>query len=323
MVKKFNLSLLTTVLLVTLFVFSFSAAAQDFTIGISQIVEHPALDAARNGFIDGLAENGFVEGENIEIIFENAQADLATAQTIARKFKESDADLILAIATPCAQAAANVIKDIPLLITAVTDPVAAGLVDSQENPDCNITGTNDMNPIAEQLALIKVFVPSAKKIGILYNSGEVNSVVQVDVAKEASSELGLEILEGTVTNTSEVGLAASSLVDKVDAFYLPTDNTIASAVPSILKVTNNKNVPVFGAERGQVVNGVIATSGVDYYGLGKQTGFKAAKVLNGTAPADIPIEGSKEFTLTINKTACNKINLEIPAELLKNAEVIE
>ncbi len=321
---KISNVLMVSVFLIILFLFSFSISAQNIQIGISQLVEHPALDAAREGFIDALAEEGFVEGENIEINVEMAQADLSTAQTIARKFKEDKKDLILTIATPCAQATANVIKDIPILITAVTDPVAAKLVESLENPQGNITGTTDMNPVADQLALIKEFLPSAKKIGILYNSGEVNSVVQVDIAKEAAPELGLEILEGTATNTSEVGLAASSLVDKVDAFYLPTDNTIASAVPSIIKVTNNKKVPVFAAEKGMVENGAIATKGIDYYKLGKQTGHMAAKILNGAEPSDLPIEGSNDLNLTINKNACEQIDLEIPAKILEEAnEVIE
>ena len=312
--------------LTLLFMFSFhmSAQAQDkvFKIGISQFVEHPALDSAREGFIEGLSEAGFVEGENIEINLENAQADFSTTQTIAQKFKGQNLDLVLAIATPNAQSAAGVLTDTPLIITAVTDPVAAGLVEDLENKSKPITGTTDMNPVAKQLELIKQFVPSAEKIGILYNSGEVNSVVQVDIAKEAAADMGLEIVEGTVTNTSEVTLATSSIVGKVDAIYLPTDNTIASAVPSIMKIAKENNVPVFAAEKGQVENGAIATRGIDYFTLGKETGQIAARVLNGEDPVSIPITGSKNLQLIVNKKSVEEFNLEIPSSLEEEIDIL-
>src|SRR6056297_1394373 len=218
--------------------FNFSVQAQEkvFQVGISQFVEHPALDSAREGFIEGLKESGFVVGENLEINLENAQADMATTQTIAQKFENQNLDLVLAIATPNAQSAAGVLTNTPLIITAVTDPVAAGLVEDLVDKTKAISGTTDLNPVDKQLALIKEFIPDVKNIGILYNNGEVNSVVQVDLAKEVASEMGFNIIEGTATNTSEVSLAASSLMGKVDAIYLPTDNTIASAVPSIMKI---------------------------------------------------------------------------------------
>ena len=305
--------------LTLLFMFSFhmSAQAQDkvFKIGISQFVEHPALDSAREGFLEGLSEEGFVVGENLEVNLENAQADFSTTQTIAQKFKGQNLDLVLAIATPNAQSAAGVLTDTPLVITAVTDPVAAGLVEDLVDKSKPITGTTDMNPVAKQLELIKEFVPEAQNIGILYNSGEVNSVVQVDIAKKAASEMGLNIVEGTVTNTSEVTLAASSVVGKVDAIYLPTDNTIASAVPSIMKIAGENDVPVFAAEKGQVENGAIATRGIDYFTLGKETGKIAARVLNGEDPASIPITGSQNLQLIVNNQAVQDFNLEIPANL--------
>jgi putative ABC transport system substrate-binding protein len=185
-----------------------------------------------------------------------------------------------------------------------------------------ITGTTDMNPVAKQLELIKEFVPDAQNIGILYNSGEVNSVVQVDIAKEAAAEMGLNIVEGTVTNTSEVTLAASSVVGKVDAIYLPTDNTIASAVPSIMKIAGENDVPVFAAEKGQVENGAIATRGIDYFTLGKETGKIAARVLNGEDPASIPITGSQNLQLIVNKQAVQDFNLEIPANLEDEIDIL-
>ncbi|MGM0437045.1 MAG: ABC transporter substrate-binding protein [Bacillota bacterium] len=301
-----------------------TSAEEVFEVGISQLVEHPALDGAREGFIKGLEESGFVEGDNIEFKIENAQGDFSTAQSIAKKFKNDGADLVLAIATPSAQAAANVIEEIPLLITAVTDPVSAGLVDSMEKPGGNITGTTDMNPVRDQFELIKDFLPDVKTVGILYNSGEANSKVQVDIAKEVAEDMGIEIKEGTATNSSEVQLAASSLIDKVDAIYLPTDNVMASAISAILKVTNEKGVPVFGSESGMVESGAVATKGINYFELGRKTGQMAAEVLDGKDPGEMDIEGSDNLDITINKNACEKLGLKIPSELLNEAtKVIE
>jgi putative ABC transport system substrate-binding protein len=299
-----------------------SAAAQEYEIGISQFVEHPSLDLAREGFIDQLAEEGFVEGENLKIDLQNAQADFSTAQTIAQRFRQNGLDLVLAIATPSAQTAANVISNTPVLITAVTDPVEAGVVETMEAPGANVTGTTDMNPVAEQLELIKDFLPDLKTVGILYNPGEVNSVVQVDLAKEKAEEMGIEIEEGTVSNSSEVSLAVSSLIGSVDAIYVPTDNIIVSAMPTVLQTAYNNQVPVFASENNSVEQGAIATLGIDYYQLGKQTGSMAARILNGAKPAEMPVESSAELKLYINQKSASEIGLEIPAELLESADEI-
>ncbi|KXG78757.1 hypothetical protein AN618_00950 [Fervidicola ferrireducens] len=295
-----------------------------FKIGISQFVEHPALDAARDGFIDGLKEAGFEEGKNVTFVIENAQGDFPTAQTIANKFVGEKVDMILAIATPSAQAAANATKDIPILITAVTDPVAAGLVKSLEKPETNVTGTTDMNPVKEQLELLKEILPDAKNVGILYNAAEANSKVQVDLAKKAAEELNLTIHEATVASSSEVNQAVQSLSGKVDAIYAPTDNTIASAIGAVVKVCNDAKIPVIAAERGMVEGGALATLGIDYYLLGKQTGAIAARVLKGENPAEIPVEGSKEYKLIINKKAAERLGIKIPdAVMAKADEIIE
>ncbi|MFW5979977.1 MAG: ABC transporter substrate-binding protein [Halanaerobiales bacterium] len=298
--------------------------AEEFSIGISQIVEHPALDSAKEGFIEGLAEEGFKEGEILSINQENAQGEFSNAQSIAEKFKKDDHDLVLAIATPCAQATANVIKDTPVLFTAVTDPVSAGLVDSMEDPGGNISGTTDMNPVEEQFALIKEVVPDVETVGIIYNSGEDNSKVQVEIAEEVSEKMDIELKEGTATNTGEVQLAASSLVDKVDAIYLPTDNVVASAIASILKVTDDKKVPVFGSEEAMVEEGAVATRGINYFELGRKTGQMAAEVLKGKAPSEINVEGSDSFDLVINEKTSENLDMTIPDELIENADnVIE
>jgi putative ABC transport system substrate-binding protein len=318
MKKNFSILIILTVLLVLV---SSLAGAQEYRIGISQFVEHPALDAAREGFIEGLAEEGFNE-ENIEFIEQNAQADFATAQSIAQQFKSNNLDLILAIATPNAQAAANVIKDTPVLFTAVTDPVEAGIVQSMEVPGGNMTGTTDMNPVAKQLELIREFLPEITDLGVLYNPGEVNSVVQVDLLKKVTSEMGIKLHEGTVSNSSEVSLAASSLIGDVDAIYVPTDNIIVSALPSVLNITNQNNIPVFASENGQVRQGSIATLGIDYRLLGIQTGKMAARILNGAETAEMAVESSDELKLYLNTKAAENLGLEIPAAVLDRADVI-
>jgi len=319
---KNNVLTITILFVLLAALFTAAVSAQDnYQIGISQFVEHPALDAAREGFIEGLAEEGFTE-ENVEFIEQNAQADFATAQSIAQRFRTQGLDMILAIATPNAQSAANVIKDTPVMFTAVTDPVAAEIVDTMETPGANITGTTDMNPVGEQLELIRDFIPNVSDVGILYNAGEVNSVVQVDIAKAKAEEMGIELHEATVSNSSEVSLAASSLVDKVDAIYVPTDNIIVSALPSVLNITNSNNVPVFASENGQVEQGAVATLGIDYKLLGIQTGKMAARVLNGADTASMSVESSDQLKLYLNKKAAEDLGLEIPESVLENADVI-
>jgi len=301
-----------------------AANGEKVTIGISQIVEHASLDAAKKGFIDYLADNGYKEGEQVTYDFQNAQNDMNTATSIAQKFAGDKVDLILAIATPSAQSAAQATKDIPILFTAVTDPVVAKIVGSMDKPGANVTGTSDMNPIKEQLSLIKEIRPEAKKVGVIYNSGEANSVVQIDIAKKVAPELGLELVERTITNSSEVKQAADSLAN-VDAIYVPTDNVVVSALDSVLMVAEKGKIPVVAAEGDSVKNGALITYGIDYYELGKQTGAMAVKVLKGEAkPADMPVETQKDLKLIINKKSAERFGVTLPEELLSRAnEVIE
>lgn len=322
MKKIFRKNYLLFLFLSLFLLFSFNAAAADYQIGISQFVEHPSLDLARKGFIDQLADEGFIEGENISLDLQNAQADFSTAQTIAQRFNQNNLDLVLAIATPSAQTAANVMSDTPVLITAVTDPVEAGVVNSMDKPGANVSGTTDMNPVAEQLELIRDFLPAIEKLGILYNPGEVNSVVQVDIAKEKAEEMGVELVEATVSNSSEVSLAVSSLIGNVDAIYVPTDNIIVSAMPTVLQTAYNNQIPVFASENNSVEQGAIATLGIDYYQLGRQTGAMAVRILKGEETADMPVESSEELKLYLNKSAADNIALTIPPELLEKADVI-
>lgn len=292
-------------------------------IGITQIVEHTSLDAARQGFMDSLKDNGYIEGENVVFDFKNAQNDKSNAISIAQKFVNDKVDLIFAISTPSAQAVAQATDEIPVLITAVTDPVDAGLVQSMDKPGTNVTGTTDLNPVHLQLELVKKFVPDAKKVGVLYNAGESNSEVQVAIAREAAEELGLELVEASVATTADVSQAAASLEGRVDAIYVPTDNTVVAALQTVIKVAEDSRIPVIVGEGDSVENGGLATYGIDYYVLGRQTGDMAVKVLRGEAdPADMPVESQKDLQLYINKKAAEAMGVEIPAELLEQADKI-
>lgn len=298
--------------------------AKQVNLGIIQIVEHPALDAARQGFLDTMAENGYKEGENLVVDFQSAQGDQSTLQSIANKFVNDKKDMVLAIATPSATAMANATTEIPILITAVTDPVEAKLVESLEKPGTNVTGTTDMNPVTEQLALIKELVPDAKNVGIVYNSSEVNSEVQVKIAREAAPGLGFTLHEATVTATNEVMQAAQSLVGKVDAIYLPTDNTVISSLSAVLQVAEENKIPVIAGESNSVEEGALATLGIDYYKLGAQTAEIALRVLNGENPAELPVEAQKGADIVINLKAAERFGVTVSDEVkAKAAQIIE
>ncbi|TFC78943.1 ABC transporter substrate-binding protein [Cryobacterium sp. TMS1-20-1] len=301
-----------------------TASASDdlITIGISQIVQHQALDDAREGFKQAFADAGYVEGTDIEFDEQNAQGEQATASTIAAKFAADKVDLVLAIATPTAQAAAQTITDIPVLFTAVTEPKEAGLVESWEKPGSNITGTSDLNPVKEQLELIQEILPDAQSVGIIYSSGEVNSDVQVELAKEAADDLGLTIKEATVTNSSEVAQATESLGD-VDAIYIPTDNRVTEGLEAVIQYSEANQIPLFGAENGQVERGAIATYGISYTDLGYQTGQMAIRILeDGEDPADMPVETLDTIEFILNPAAAERMGVTLTEELIAKADRI-
>ncbi|MFP5415814.1 MAG: ABC transporter substrate-binding protein [Actinomycetes bacterium] len=294
-----------------------SAAATTYRVGIAQLVSHPSLDAAREGFKQALTDAG------LQVTYDekNAQADQATNTTIASTFNGANLDLVLAIATPTAQAAAQSITTAPVLFTAVTDPVAAQLVDSLESPGGNVTGTSDLNPVAEQIALVKKVKPDAQTVGVIYSSGEVNSQVQVEMAREAAAAQGLQLVEKTITTTAEVQQAASSL--EVDAIYVPTDNNVVSGLESVLQVAETKKIPVIAGEGDSVAKGAVITYGLDYSKLGYQTGEMAAKILTqGAKPADLPVETQKDLTLYVNKAAAERMGVTLPDDVLAGAEVV-
>lgn len=279
-------------------------------IGISQIVEYSALDENREGFVKALEDAGYVDGENIEIDIQNAQGDIATAQTIAQSFASQKKDMIFAIATPSAQGAYNATKEIPVMISSVTDPVAAGLVNSMETPGTNVTGTSDYIPVSKQVELIKTFAPDAKIIGVLYNTSEVNSQVQLDQLKEEAK--GYEIVEVGVTSTNEVNQAISSLVGKIDVLYAPTDQLVVSAMPIIVEKTMAKKIPVIAAEKGSVELGALATQGINYYKLGYETGEMAVKVLQGEEISSMPVKTASETDIIVNEETLKALGLEKP-----------
>lgn len=292
-------------------------SAKTYRIGITQIVTHPSLDAARDGFTQAVKDGG------LQVTYDekNAQGDQATVTSIANTFKTEDLDLILAIATPTAQATAQAITDKPILFTAVTDPVAAKLVASMDAPGGNVTGTTDMNPVAEQIKLIKLVKPDAKSVGIVYSSGEVNSQVQVDLAKKAAATEGLTVVEKTISATAELQQAASSI--KADAFYVPTDNNVVSGLGTLIQVAESEKALVVAGEGDSVRKGAAITYGIDYVELGKQTGQMAVRILkDGANPATMPVESLKNMKYYVNKAAAAKQGVTIPADILAKAEVV-
>ncbi|MEG6521435.1 ABC transporter substrate-binding protein [Desulfotomaculum sp. 1211_IL3151] len=291
-------------------------------LGIIQIVEHPSLDATRQGFLDLLKEQGYAEGEKLTVDYQNAQGDQGNLQTIARKFVQERSDLVLAIATPSAMMMANESSDIPILITAVTDPISAKLVKSAEKPDTNVTGTTDMNPVKDQLKLIQEIVPNAKKVGIIYNASEINSQIQVDVADQAAPELGLQLKKVTVNASSEVMQAAQSLTNQVDAIYLPTDNMVISSIAAVLKVAEDNKIPVITGEVSSVENGALATIGIDYYQLGRTTGEMALRILSGEKPQDMAIQSQSGTDLVLNLEAAARMGVTIPESVKAKAKKV-
>lgn len=293
--------------------------AETYQIGIVQLVEHPALNAAKDGFVDALADEGFVEDENLTIDFKNAQGEQPTAVTISEGFVADNVDLILAIATPAVQAAATVTDQIPIIFNSVTEPQEAGVVESWEQPNTNVTGASDMNPVKEQLSLLLEIAPDAENVGIIYDSGEVNSVVQVEMAKEAAAELGINIEESVATHSGEVSTAAEALVGKVDAIFIPTDNTVVTALSSVLRVAEENNLPTVSGDIESVENGAVATLGISYYSLGYQSGLMAAEVLRGADPAGMPVQLAEDVTYAVNLAAAEKMGLELPENLVEKA----
>ena len=286
-------------------------------IGVIQLLEHVALDADYKGFVDGLAEAGYVDGKNVKIDYQNAQNEQANCVTIAQKFVNDRVDLIFAIATPAAQAVANLTKDIPILVSAVTDPESAKLVQSNAMPGTNVSGTSDLTPCAAQIQLITKLVPEVKTVGMLYCSSEQNSIFQIDLAKAECDKLGLNYMDFTVSNSNEIQQVVQSAVGKVDALYSPTDNMIAAGMVNVAQVATPAKLPVICGEEGMVDQGGLATYGIDYYKLGLQTAKMAVEILrDGKNPKDMPIEYLEDCEFHANEKTFEALGLSIPEEFL-------
>ena len=291
-------------------------------IGVVQLVQHDALDASNKGFVDGLKEKGYEDGKNIKIEQQNAQGEQANAQTICKQFVDAKKDLIFAIATPAAQAAYNSTKDIPIIFTAVTDPVKAEIAKDWKSSGTNVTGTSDKVPVDKQIELLKKLITNAKTVGVIYSTSETNSVIQVEELKAAAAKQGLAVKEIGVTTVNEINQNLTSALGQIDVLYTPTDNTVASGYALVGKLCLEKNIPIIGAEEAVVTKGGLASIGIDYYKLGKEAGLKAAEVLGGKKPSDVEITTLSEMSFTINTDVAKKLNITIPTDVDANAKKV-
>ncbi|MBU2512397.1 ABC transporter substrate-binding protein [bacterium] len=311
-------------LIIAIFCFSAGLQAKTYQISVSQFVEHPALDAVLKGFQDSL------KAQNVDVEYKvhNAQANMGTASQIAKQILGEEPDLILAIATPTAQACAQALQKAPtnlqrtLLFTAVTDPVSAGLVDSWEKPGKNITGVSDMLPIKKHMNMLKTFYPNLKKLGVIYNAGEANSKILVKMIREVGKDEGFQVVEATASKSSEVYQAAKSLVGRAEAVYIPTDNTVVSALESAVKVGTQNNLPIFAADVDSVPRGAVAAMGFDYYKHGYQTGYMAKRILQGADPATTPVETQDELLLHLNLKSAKDMGVDVPQSLIEKADKV-
>ena len=288
-------------------------------IGVVQIVQHPALDESNRGFVDALAARGLKD--KIEIDQQNAQGDQSNLRSIANRFVSGNYNLICAIS---AQAMANATNQIPIICTAIADYENAKLMKSEEMPDANVTGTHDRGPLEKQVSLIREIIPNVKRIGIIYNSSEINSVVQAKRLKEVCVPLGIDVVELTVNSVNDVQQVAEGFLGgNVEAIFIPTDNIIASSIPTLMSVANKEKIPVFGAEVGHVKSGVLASESISFYDIGKRAGQMAADILEGKKQIrDFPVEGAANSKLYINKAEMENLGIQIPKSVLDRAELL-
>ena len=300
---------------------------ESYTIGFEQFAEHGSLDNCREGFLKGLEDEGIKEGDNLTVKYKNAAADMGTAKQISDSLVSDKVDLVCAIATPSAQSAYNAAMkaDIPVIYTAVTDPVAAELADKDGKPVGEVTGTSDKLPVEEQLKMIREMLPDAKKIGIMYTTSEANSLSTIETYKELADDYGFEIVESGINTLADVDMAAADLAAKVDCISNLTDNTVVQGLQTVLAKASAAGIPVFGSEVEQVKNGCLAAEGIDYVALGKQTGAMAAKVLKGEAEAsDMPYEACEGANLYINTEVASDLGITFPENYEADAaEVFE
>ncbi len=313
-------SLLTVICVIGLLVrpTTLFAESKEHVVSVSQIMLHPALDALLKGFKDGLKEKGFRVKFNIHI----ANGDEAVNVEIAKRIANEHPDLVLAISTPSAQACMRNLPDAIILFSAVTDPVAAGLVASLNKPGPNITGMTDMSPVARHVALIQELQPKLKKLGVLYNANETNSVSVVRILQEECRKRGIEVVGKTVDKKEHVAEAAAGLVGQCDAVYIPTDNTVVSAMESVARICGKNRRPLYAADVDSVPRGALISLAIDYYGMGRQTARMAERILQGEAPASLPVESLEDFRIHVNLKAAEIMGIELPVSLLQSADVV-
>jgi putative ABC transport system substrate-binding protein len=293
-----------------------------YRVGITQPISHPGIDIVRDGIVAGFAAKGYTNGKNIYFDFQNSQGDASTGQAIAQKFANSDYDIFMPIGTGSSQSLVNLIKSRPIVFAAVTDPVSAGIVKSKENPGANVTGTSDMVMFKEQLSLLKRLAPNAKKVGVINNPSESNSQFGLKETQKIANEMGLEIVTASVSNTDEVLGAANSLVSKVDAFYIISDNTVIAGQDAVIKVALDSKKPLIAVEEAGVEKGALGTVGISYYKLGILTANIALEILQGKKPSETPVYSAKDGDLFINTKTAQAIGVTVPSDLLKQAKKI-
>lgn len=287
-----------------------AADPDPISVGVLQYVEHESLDQNYQGFKAGLEAAGYHEGKNLTLNYVNASGDTKNLQSMTEGLAKNS-DYLFAIATPAAQAMANIIKDKPIYISSVSDPVAAGLVKSVDKPETNVTGTLDAGPIKEQIALIKQVAPEAKKVGILYNSGEANAVSESEIARKLLEEQAYEVTEATITSTNDISQVMGGLVKNVDVVFVVTDNTIASAMSLVGNIATDAKKPLVGGSKDMVLENGLVTYGLDYYKLGEQTANMLVKqIKEGTETAEIPVERAKDLELVVNKANAEKLGID-------------
>lgn len=297
-------------------------AAEPPSVAITQIVEHPSLDACRQGIEDELAAAGYHRGDNLRWIYESAQGNPGIAAQVAKKFAGLRPTVAVAISTPSAQTLAAAARSTPLVFSAVTDPVGAKLVPDSKLPGGRITGVSDLIPIARHMALVREIVPNASRLGVIFNPGEVNSVSLVQLVHRHAPQLGMSVIEAGATRSSDVLAAARSLVGRVDVIYLPTDNTVISALEAVLKVGEQASLPVIAGDTDSVGRGAIAALGFNYYDVGRQTGRMVVRVLEGESPGAIAVESVEKLDLFVNPAAANRMGVQLPSAILRRAKEI-
>lgn len=300
-----------------------SSSAETATIGVLQLVSHPALDEIYRGVQDGLKENGYEDGENAKIIFQNGQGDQSKLKTMSEKLVQDKSDVLIGIATPAAQSLANETTEIPIVLGAVTDPVSAGLVTDEEKPGGNITGVSDKSPVDAQIDLAMQLLPDAQTMGVIYSSAEDNSKYQMEEAKKEAESKGLAVKTYAVPSTNEIAQTVQVMAGEVDFIYIPTDNTIASAMQTVVNEANKTNTPIIPSVDTMVSEGGLATVGINQYELGVQTGKMAAEILSGKSdPATTPIYTFKTGDIIINEKQAEKLGVTIPADVLAEATIV-